>query len=86
MNTKLQKWTEKKQKTLIKWSKEYDRLCKEEGIKENNIINMAFSRASVSGIFAFDKSKAEKEYLINTEAWYDQKLWNDFRSKENEKI
>ena len=75
MNTKLQKWAEKKMKTLIKWSKEYDRLCKEEGIKNNFMVSTSFDRNYVSGMRSVQDVEAEKSediYLFDTKYWFNE--------------
>lgn len=73
MNTKLQKWAEKKLKILIKWSREYDRLCKKEGIEGNFMVSTCFDRNYVSGVHAIQNAEAEKTedvYLFETNPWF----------------
>lgn len=69
MNKTLQKWAEKKVRTLKKWSEEYDELCKAEGIKKNIIVSFAFDRDYVRGISAMVETKeGKRETLIDTES------------------
>ena len=69
MNKALQKWAEKKVKILEKWAKEYDKLCKAEGIRQNNMICFAFDRDYVSSIHSTVKNEEENtECLIDTKA------------------
>ena len=69
MNKTLQKWAEKKVKTLKKWSKEYDELCKAEGIKDNHILSFALDRDYVASIYTkVEGEEGISEYLVDTEA------------------
>lgn len=74
MNSRLQKWAERKRKTLIKWSEEYDKILKEEGIKEEHIVSMTIDRNYVAEIHAFkaanDNLAKSNEYLIRTKCWF----------------
>lgn len=73
MNRRLQKWAERKRKTLIKWAEEYDKLLAEEGIKGGHIVSLALDRNYVSEINAFKVSNKNlgksTEYLIHTKGW-----------------
>jgi hypothetical protein len=65
----LQKWAEKKVKTLKKWSKEYDELCKAEGIKGNYMVSFALDRDYVASIHTMIENKeGMNEYLLDTKA------------------
>ena len=69
MNKTLQKWAERKQKTLKKWSKEYDELCRAEGINKNIILSCALDRDYVRGMCAVREVEGdEPEILINVES------------------
>lgn len=69
MNKALQKWAERKQKTLKKWSKEYHKLCVKEGIKEEPIVSMSFDGDYVSNIHSMITNKeGEDEFVLNVKA------------------
>lgn len=61
----LSEFIKKKQKTVLKWAKEYDALCNKNGIKCNPMIVLSFDRNYVSDIDCYD-SKSDK-LLAKTE-------------------
>ena len=72
MNKALQKWAEKKVETLKRWSKEYDELCKAEGIKENPLVSFALDRDYISSFYAISGKDVEEmtELLFRTESLF----------------
>ena len=71
MNKALQKWADSKLKTLKMWSKEYDELCKAEGIKENPLVSFALDREYIASIKAtVEDEKGMPELLFYTEALF----------------
>lgn len=74
MNKKLQKWAERKRKTLIKWAEEYDKILTEEDIKGEHIISIALDRKYVGEIHAYYSDNVNldesNEYLIRTKCWF----------------
>ena len=71
MNKVLQKWAEKKVATLKMWSKEYDELCKAEGIEENPLISFALDRDYISSLYAIaDDETKMPELLFKTESLF----------------
>lgn len=71
MNKALQKWANSKLKTLKMWSKEYDELCKAEGIKENPLVSFALDRDYIASVKAMvEDEKGMPELLFNTEALF----------------
>ena len=71
MNKVLQKWANSKLNTLKMWSKEYDELCKAEGIKENPLVSFALGRDYIASIKAIvEDEKVMHEFLFNTEALF----------------
>ena len=69
MNKVLQEWANSKIKTLKMWSKEYDELCKAEGIKENPLVSFALDRDYIASIKAMaEDEKGMPELLFNTDA------------------
>ena len=71
MNKALQKWAEKKVATLKMWSKEYDELCKAEGIKENPLVSFALDRDYIASVKTIvEDEKGMQEFLVKTEALF----------------
>lgn len=71
MNKALQKWANSKIKTLKRWVKEYDELCKEEGIKENPLVSFTLDRDYIASINAISrKNDDEAEFIFNTDALF----------------
>lgn len=71
MNKILQEWANSKLKTLKLWSKEYDELCKAEGIKENPLVSFALDRDYIASIKAIaEDEKVMPEFLFYTEALF----------------
>lgn len=71
MNKVLQKWADSKLKTLKQWSKEYDELCKAEGIKENPLVSFALDRDYIASIKTIVEDETGiHEFLFNTEALF----------------
>lgn len=71
MNKVLQKWANSKLETLKMWSKEYDELCKAEGIKENPLVSFALDRDYIASVKAMIEYEKEiPELLFNTEALF----------------
>lgn len=72
MNKALQKWAEKKVETLKRWTKEYDELCKAEGIEENPLISFALDREYISSFYAVSREDGEgiAELLFRTESLF----------------
>lgn len=69
MNKKLQKWLEEKRESLIQWSKEYDEICKAEGIKGKNMVHITgFDREYVGTMFVIEN----KSFLAETEVWFNE--------------
>ena len=78
MNKALQKWAERKMKTLKRWAKEYDELCKAEGIKKNAIVSCALDRDYVRGMSScVETREGETEFLIDTKtSFFRQGKWS----------
>lgn len=71
MNKELQKWANSKLKTLKMWSKEYDELCKAEGIEENPLVSFALDRDYIASVKSMvEDEKGMPELLFNTEALF----------------
>lgn len=71
MNKTLQKWANSKLKTLKRWSEEYDKICRTEGIKKNIIVSFALDRDYVRSISAIIETKEDKlETLIDTKSLF----------------
>ena len=71
MNKVLQKWADSKLKTLKMWSKEYDELCKAEGIEENPLVSFALDRDYIASVKAMIEDEKEMpELLFNTDALF----------------
>lgn len=71
MNKALQKWANSKLKTLKMWSKEYDELCKAEGIEENPLVSFTLDRDYIASVKAIvEDEKGIHEFLFNTEALF----------------
>ena len=71
MNKALQEWANSKLKTLKMWSKEYDELCKAEGIEENPLVSFALDRDYIASIKAMvEDEKVMPELLFYTDALF----------------
>lgn len=70
MNKALQKWANRKVETLKRWSKEYDELCKAEGIKENTIITIALDRDYIRSMYASELKDGKMEVLIESKGYF----------------
>ncbi len=70
MNKALQKWAERKKKTLKKWAKEYHKLCVKEGIEKGPIVTISFDENYVASICALIEVEGESEsvFVFRTEA------------------
>lgn len=71
MNKALQKWANNKVKTLKRWSEEYDKICRAEGIKGNHIVSFALDRDYIRSISAMAKTKEDElEIIIDTKSLF----------------
>lgn len=85
ISERLQEWAESKRATMIAWSKEFDSICKEEGITENPMVSMAIDRNYASSIHSIKDTYADVYYL-NTEPWFKQEVkMKQIKVKKNNK-